>query len=147
MKKTWNGGIDQKCNCFNWPQFNDPNWYLRLERYFFLTHFISKVHLWLSQLLSHNYKWILQNSPGFDNSTTDYGRPERKYLSLQAENSIPIPNFYIQPKHILSATLTSFSDIFNLCLYCVSVFREFNHYDCWEDILDLIKIRWLLEFG
>ena len=51
--------------------------------------------------------------------TTDTQRENSLYC--MAENSIPIPNFMVPPKHILSATLAQFSNFFDLCLHGVSV--------------------------
>ena len=47
-----------------------------------------------------------------------------KSLHCMAEDLIPIANFQVQPKHILSAASAQFfKDIFDLWLYWVSVVR------------------------
>ena len=66
--------------------------------------------------------------------TTDAQRGNS--LHCMAENSIPIPNFQVRPKHILSAT-----DFFDLCLHWVSVVRGFKHL---QNLLQNYRVDYLL---
>ena len=58
--------------------------------------------------------------------TTDTQRGNS--FHCMAENSIPLPNFQVRPKHICLPYRPNFSDIFDLCLHWVSVVRDLPHY-------------------
>ena len=78
--------------------------------------------------------WVFWE-PRIESRTTDAQRENS--LHCTAENSIPIPNFMVRPKHILSATSADFSDIFDLCLHWVSIVRDFRGWGTLSSIINV----------